>query len=461
MGRRRLHPFWLALLVSATALACSPRRPPDLVLLVLCSTRYDHLGFAGYERDTTPFLDSLAERGVRFTNAMSAANWTKPATASLLTGLTPNVHGLTEQYRASEIRSQRFAPRRILSESVTTLPELLQGANYASIGLSNNPHASDAFNLMQGFGHAVSTERDDGTLELLDRFEAWLGELDAERPFFLFLLTSDAHISYRPRYEFYRRFARSPVSQRRYPRWVKSFTRDLKRVARSGAAPTAAQQEAWIDLYDAELAQLDAALATLPARLARADRRDPVFVVTADHGEHFFDVHGDVGHGPTLDEPLIHIPLLFQGPGLRSGVAVPDLVRSIDVLPTLAELAGLPAPPEAQGSSLGPVLTGRATLPPRTGFASYGGAAHAVRLGDAKLWLEEGGEPALYDLGRDPEERENRAELDPELASRLRKELAGWLRAETALRETSRPTERRSLSEAELQRLRELGYVGD
>jgi arylsulfatase A-like enzyme len=448
-----------------------PQRP-SFVLVVICSLRYDHLGFAGYPRGTTPFLDSLARGGVRFAHAMSASTWTKPATASLLTGLTPNVHGLTDYYAVGSIQSRGFAPRRTLADSVVTLAELLSGAGYATFARNNNVHAGVFFNLMQGFDDAGPAVTEEETPALLEDFERWLDRRDPARPFFFFLLTRDAHVTYQPAYESYRRFAAAPVPEDAYADFPFELMKALKRARSDGAEVPEAQQRQWIDLYDGELAQLDAALAELPGILERAGRsRETVVVVSADHGEHFFDPHGSISHGgPILDEPLVHVPLVFQGPGIPAGRVVEDVVRSIDVYPTLAQLAGVEPPPVVQGRSLVPFWTDAPAPPPASAFASFeepveeAGSgpprrSYAVRLGRHKLEQRPDGSVVLYDLERDPLELEDRVGSDPETVLNLKAELDRWLAEETALGALVARGETRELSPEVLEQLRELGYV--
>ena len=266
-----------------------------------------------------------------------------------------------------------------------------------------------------------------------------------------------------------RRFARSPVSEGKYDDFPFELMEVLKRARRSGASVPEAQQRQWIDLYDAELAQLDAALAELPGILERAGRSDEtILVVTADHGERFFDPHGLISHGgPVFDEPLVHVPLIFQGPLIPAGRVVEDVVRSIDVYPSVAQLAGVEPPELVQGRSLVPFWTGPPP-PPASAFASFEepGAdssrrAHAVRLGPHKLQQRFDGSLALYDLERDPRELEDRLAAEPESVLNLRAELERWLAEERALGALVARGEIRELTPDVLEQLRELGYVED
>ena len=477
MGPRRFaaaHGGWLplALVAALATVGCTapdtddtregergPARP-NVLLIVLCSFRYDHMGAAGYPRPTTPFLDELAARGAFLENATSASSWTKPAAASLLTGLTPNVHGLTDFYSPREIKSGMLEPKRVLSDEIETLAELFQEAGYATGARINNHHVSATFRLTQGFDDARTASED--TRGLVEGFDRWLGRLDRARPFFFMIFTRDAHVSYRPDYGYYAKFDRSgaTLAARDYPGRFQRLGTRLKKVRESGVPIPAELRRAWVDLYDAELAQLDATLARIPELLAdRGRAADTYVVVTADHGERLLE-DGTTGHGGRLDQRVLEIPLIVNGPGIVPGLRIPELARSIDVLPTLAELANLRVPERVQGISLAPLLRG-STLPShaRSAFSSFEESRYAVRMDRYKLRLDEDGQLRLFDLEIDPEELNDLSATRPDAHERLRNELSRWLSDEQRLRTTLPSNEATALSEESVERLRALGYI--
>jgi len=404
---------------------------PNVVLVTLCSLRLSHTGFGGYHRPTTPFLDALAAGGTVFENAMSASSWTKPATASLLTGLTTNVHQLSDAYDVPDVQRGAVRPSRVLPDDTVTLAECLRAGGYDTACRVNNVNAGPFFNLTQGFDDvgAVFTQPTTG---MIDDLAAWLATRpEPARPFFFLLFTRDAHHPYRPRYETFVRFARDPpVAEDEFEPWRAELHRRVRALAARREPVPDALRRAWVDLYDAALADLDAALAALPAVLAEAGVAGrTLIVVTADHGERFFEV-GAIGHGGNrLDQAVLHVPLVFNGPGIPAGRRVRGLVRTIDVFPTLAALAGVAPPAGLQGTSLAPVLGG-AEPPPASAFASNG-TAHAVRAGDWVLLRRANGREALYELRDDPFERRSRLAHEPAQAASLRRELERW-RAEEA-----------------------------
>jgi arylsulfatase A-like enzyme len=139
-------------------------------------------------------------------------------------------------------------------------------------------------------------------------------------------------------------------------------------------------------------------------------------------------------------------------------VKIDDVVRSIDVYPTLAALAGARPPGVVQGRSLLPRIRGE-PMPPVSAFASYDGAFHVVRMGDDKLHLAEPAEFSLYDVASDPEETSPRVDVAPEKVARLRRELQRWLDDEAALRRRVAQGDTKALSPDAIEQLRELGYI--
>ena len=143
---RRLCGLWLPCyaLVLPGLLACSfgqvEREQPNIIFIVVDTLRKDHVGVYGYRRDTTPFLDSLAETGLVFDAAIAQSSWTLPSVMSLFTSMYP---------AKAVQRSGGTLPR--LSDEATTLAEQLHGAGYQTFSVTTNPYHRDAFNLMQGF----------------------------------------------------------------------------------------------------------------------------------------------------------------------------------------------------------------------------------------------------------------------------------------------------------------------
>jgi len=471
---RRLAPVAsLALLACGKAEAPTGGAPgpavrelPNIVLVSIDSLRADALGCGGSARDTSPFLDALAARGVRFANAFSTTSWTMPAHAALFTGLWDSTHGLVDN-------GQR------LSDAHVTLAELLLTRGYATAGVYGGPYLHPAFGLAQGFDSwtscMASTESDDERARAIAGSPTSLAHTDvtgpttraavarwaetARAPYFLFVHLWDVHYDYLPPREYVERFDPGydgPIDGR-----------DVMG-PRVSATLAPRDREHLRALYDAEVRFTDDVLRGMFADLeARGLLANTIVVVTADHGEEFFE-HGGKGHQRTLFDEVVRVPLLVAGPGVAAGRVVSEQVRLIDLYPTLARLAGVPASEElaVQGHDLGPFLRGE-----------QGSAGDALlellvdrrrerglrRVAGTKLLYDGAtGRGELYDLGADPLE-----------LHALGADAPAWEGSMDALRHTTAGAERvrellgqRTSDAAEvpedvLQRLRELGYVGN
>ena len=168
-----------------------PANSPNIILIVLDTVRADHVSCSGASaRATTPFLDSLAAKGLVFPQARSPSNWTLPAHASIFTGLLPSEHGCHFEHR-------------FLAEEAQTLAEVLRDQGYVTAGFSCNVNVGRAFNLTQGFDSFAEIWSDEQVRSgahsgdvLETRLAAWLRDPPG-RPVFLFLNLMDAHLPYR------------------------------------------------------------------------------------------------------------------------------------------------------------------------------------------------------------------------------------------------------------------------
>jgi arylsulfatase len=213
------------------------------------------------------------------------------------------------------------------------------------------------------------------------------------------------------------------------------------------------------ELYDAEIAYADELLGQLRSLVKESNGDRPlIFCVTADHGEEFWE-HGDCGHGQSLYDELVHVPLVISAPDAEGGRRAAEPVGLIDLMPTLAELCDVAAPPDAEGRSLCPVLV-RGEPPADTGVFAEANAYYepleAVVEGEHKLIRNVvTGRLELFNLAEDPGEHRNLAHERPAVASRLVHLLDEW-RAQQHLHGS--PASPRVRQES-LDRLKALGYL--
>ncbi|MFQ5491872.1 MAG: sulfatase [Phycisphaerae bacterium] len=446
------------------AAATTPDPLPNVVLITLESLRADHVHALGYDKPTTPHLDALANEGTVFSQAYSVTSWTLPSHASLFTGLYPGAHRVV-------------SPRHRLHDDHDTLAELMARHGYQTAGIVSGPFLRKTFNLHQGFEHydetpasfANAQAHDDITNSqmetAIDQFLTQQREPD--RPFFLFAYFWDPHYDYIPPPPYDAAFVppgADPIDLTHYET-TDTINPDI----------SAAQLDYVVSQYDGEIACTDACLGRLWQRLKALDLWDnTVIMVTADHGEEFFE-HGQKGHQHNLHVESLHVPLIVKPAG-PAGAATHDdrLVSLVDVLPTLAQWCDLPLEHRLHGRSLlGPPrmaehpiffeLTSSwaiRTSDPTSGPIDLSENWAALRRGRYKYIIRD--LPAarlLYDVANDPRETRplnlDQADAARDLAALLVEFQDQMRRRADQTRQPDAPT----LSPEEKARLSSLGYL--
>ena len=448
---------------------------PNVLLITVDTLRPDHLGAYGYGRDTSPNIDSLARRGVLFRTAITAAGRTVQSFPSILTGVYPMVHGLRYEGQSHDVIEGR-----------PTLTGALRGAGYA------------AFAVTQGLNVGLHRDFDPGTYdpdvyvdpegrkvflptrndrEASRKAVQWLrGRPDKERPFFLWLRYNAPHWPYD---------APDPYREMFDPgyRGAHTFNQEKAPGLERGdiifgktRLPAREIQHAAAH-YDAEIAYADRAIGDLLEALRGLGLYDRTLVVlTSDHGESLGEHDYFFEHGAYLYDPSVKVPLIVSyPPALPSGRTVESQARTIDILPTVLEIAGIRIPPGLQGVSLVARALGEAGTPaplaysesgrnfypdnPRQYLDGVAGKWRMIRGDDFKLILiPRRPEPIweLYDLRADPGERTNVLERFPQEAARLKAALSDLVAADPARQDQEEPPLPPDLEE----QLRGLGYIG-
>ena len=412
--------------------AGQPFTTPNILLVTIDTLRADRLGSYGYAQARTPVLDRLAGEGVRFADATAHAPLTYPSHVAILTG----------RYQANfGVRLNGMNP---LPDRAATIAETLKTGGYRTAAVVGSVILERSYGLDQGFDAyddriavrpaetIAQSELQRSAAEVTAAATAWLKSSRAAQdgsPFFLWAHYYDPHLPYSAPAKF------------------------------SAAAPGRP--------YDAEVAYVDAALGQL---LEAIDRRRTVVIVTADHGESLGD-HGEPDHGFFLYDATLHVPLIIAGPAAGSGTGgrqataprvVREQVRSVDIAPTIAAIAGVKTDTPTDGVSLIPLMQGtaRSDVPvslaeswyPRLHFGWS--ELRSVRVGEWKYIAAP--KPELYDLRNDPAEGQNRINDRSAVAARLAAEV-GRL---SKLGAPATDTPPAQPDQATVERLRALGYVG-
>ena len=403
---RKLSLVFLAVaIVVGLAVAERVTREPDgpnVVLIVVDALRADHLGVYGYERDTSPNLDQLASHGVLFRNAYSSASMSKPALSSLLTSMHPSSHNALDEWG-------------VLDDQALTLTEVLQASGYRTVLYNGgNPFLEPEFRLDQGFD--LNT-RVIGARPLTDEFLRALPKLKRDK-FFAYLHYMDVHTPYAV--HDYNTLFKDEISTKLGLVWGSepNVALSLDDVSRLGREDPDARASL-IALYDGEIRSMDHQVQRVIDGLEEHGLlEDTLVIFTADHGEQLWD-HDGFGHGNTLYEEAIRVPLMLLGNGLASA-DVTTRVRLIDVFPTLMETIGNDvAGQSVDGESLWPTLSGDVADRPvfsMLGSPRRGQFYYALIHEGMKLHYFIDGENVdrgLFDLESDPHERINIAEAQP------------------------------------------------
>lgn len=294
----------------------------NIVLIVIDTLRSDHLPFYGYHKNTAPFLWDIAKKSVVFENAFSASSWTSPATASIFTSLYPYQHGVLMGLLAIR-NAQKIDPDITINripEEIDTIAEVLKKEGYKTYGVSDNLNIGKRQGFTQGFDK-FRTFMYRQAPNLNEIVKKWKKKLTAGGKYFLYLHYMEPHAPYHPRGPWY-----APFEDRRKDR---------------------------ISAYDSEINFVDRHIEELFELLKW--EQNTLLIVTSDHGEGLWD-HGLMAHGKTLYREEIQVPLMIYLPAKKIAEKVGTNVSTIDILPTVRDLLGLPPDENNEGTSLVPMF---------------------------------------------------------------------------------------------------------
>jgi arylsulfatase A-like enzyme len=417
----------LAAVFGACGRSPAPRK--NLLVISIDTLRADRLGAYGHYRPTSPRMDEFLATAVTFDDAQVHASWTVPSLASWMTSTLPSQHG-----------AERIDSR--LSDESVTLAEVLRDSGYGTASAFAQVFMQPKLGLLQGIEefddviasivrdgehaakHVTSHQVASAAAARLEKFRT------SNSPWFLWVHFLDPHAAYIEHVGITSLFG--------------------------GATPS--------ERYDGEIRFTDHYVGVVLDALRHYELdSNTIVVLLSDHGEEFED-HGGYEHGHTLHFEQLRVPFAIRAPGIAPR-RVPDLVRAIDLAPTLVELLDLPqaAGSTFTGRSLGPLLRGE-SLPPEPAFAEIGHLATAAALITEryKLIVEFSGDGGvlntrLYDRIADPLERRDLAETKAETVEQMNAALR-LVRRNAAQRRVA-TSNKVDLSGPETEAKRQLGYV--
>jgi arylsulfatase A-like enzyme len=359
---------------------------PNIIVILVDTLRADHLSCYSYPRQTSPCIDRIAEQGVLYEHAISAAAWTPPAHASLFTGAYPSRHGVDRSHL-------------VLTPELTPLPEALRRHGYRTFGISSNYFLGRETRFDRGFDYftqswqlvqkeeakirlesrdekmALGMERPDGVAPTGGVLHACRDELNAfyaratqtlrrslhaydngawrvnhqvqrwvadwkrsDQPFFAFLHYMEPHIRYEAPGHYYTLHLPTGTDHRRIRRVNQEPGRYL-----AGCAAMSEEDFAILrGLYDGEISYVDSRIGQLYHWLQEAGLlRNTLLIITSDHGENLGE-HQLMSHSYCLYDTLLRVPLIICAPtDFDSGQRISQQVQTLDLFPTILSMAGV------------------------------------------------------------------------------------------------------------------------
>ena len=426
----------------------------NAVLVLVDTLRADKL--EAYRPDTrvkTPGLHTFLAGAAVMRNARSQENWTKPSVATLLSSLLPWQH--------NAVTDDAKVP-----DSVELLPEVLRARGFYTGAFIANGYVSDKFGFKQGWNtyrnYIREGLRSPAQYVAADALQ-WLDTRDKDKPFFLYVHTIDPHVPYKPPPAFLAMYDAAPYGG---PVDFRQ-TNELLEKIKIGSMKLNDRDKVHLQaLYDAEISYHDVHFNALMEGLEqRGLAKDTAVIMVADHGEEFWD-HGSVGHGHSVYDELLHVPVIIRFPGLTEHKQqIDSAVGLVDVMPTLLEALGQPVPEALMGHSFLPQLRGEGDTAPRAAVSGFMSGWRTLGVGRLKLIQRTLDHLWLYDVTADPGETHDLAAERP-IALRYLRGLLGLTLAQqqegsqqtVAARAHKRETT--TIDKKTEAELRALGYVG-
>ena len=445
----------LCLLLVATACSRSRSIPPavipvtpptteafkykdyNLVFVSFDALQAAHVGCLGHNRNTTPAIDAMAERSLRFTQTYSVASWTVPASMTWFTGVYPSEHQITNKFAIFKPPIVKKSDLRELSPKLVTLADVLKANGYATAGFTGNAGVSGGFGYEQGFDIYFHEIGKFGSMDLsVPKSLEWLAE-NRDKKFFLFLHGYDIHGQSTPATGYDYRF----VDENYDGKFLGSAMEQeaLREEGLVGGALTMrdADVQFWRAIYDEKIQRTDAKFREFLEEFDKLGLTDrTLFVLTSDHGTELYE-HRRFDHGFTLYNELLHVPLFITLPDGTNGQTIDSRVGSIDVMPTILELLDIPLTDavrkQLRGDSLIPAAKGESierNVYSETNYRDYTFQRSVITPEGWKYIVHlEDQTQELFHLPSDPGEQNDRSRTELDKLTELREQLYAHFRA--------------------------------
>lgn len=375
-------------------------KPKNVVFMIQDSLRADRVKpFWPKARPEVPTWEQLAGTSAVFRNTYVQGNESRASHAAIW----------SSQYAVNHKMIVDGA--KLDAAKWTTLGEAMKKAGFRTHGESANGYIIAKWGFGEGWDSYQNHIHEGGGVRGDQVMELGLKAIEKakDKPYFLYLGLIDTHVSWRAKEPWITRY--SPKYDGKYK--TVASGKDVEEMAAGKLKITDADKEHIRAIYDSNVSYQDKLLADMFERLkswGHAD--DTMVIITADHGDEQWE-DGRVGHGASLRESLIRVPLLVHYPKLFPAGTIVEGADTLDILPTLMDAVGQPIPPEAQGESLLPIAQGVGRGYPRPSIASQYEFAHAMRLADWKVRVGGSAIPALFHVEKDPYEKTDLADKRP------------------------------------------------
>ena len=409
----------------------------------------------------TPAIDEFASEGALFERAQSPENWTKPSVASVLTSLHPASH-----------KTKQDASK--LPRSALMLSEVYKEAGFKTASFIANGYVSNAFGFDQGWDHYtnyIREQRNTNASNVFGEAQGWI-EKNKDKRFFVYIQTIDPHVPYDPPDKFLKMYDAKPYNGQVKNRRTHLMLDEAKKNPKKYKF-TARDKERIEALHDGEISYHDAYFGRFLSKLRELGlEENTIVVVTSDHGEEFQE-HGSWGHGHSVYQELLGVPLMFRWPGvIPADLRVGPVVSTMDIGPTVLEATGVAIPSRFEGRSLLGFMRGDWPLAPYVAFSDFLDHRRVIRGGDWKLIIRGNLSHVIFDLGNDYWEKTELDGTAQPIAQRYLRTLHGqflgasdrgrWLAASTGPAKTKKPgldEEKQEMTPELCKQLVALGYI--
>lgn len=441
----------------------------NLVIISLTNTRKDHIGIYGYERDTTPNIDTFFKDSLIFENAFAPASWTLPVIASFFSSQFPATHGVMDRYSSASNK---------LADDILTMPEIFKKSGYKTAAFTGGGDHNFKFGIGQGFDSYDTFDSKSGSVRIGEPDEykkledsmpeslKWLKENSKDK-FFLMLQGYDTHCPFVPKEPFDKKFTggyesvidystclwtfgqTDPIYENGVKYWSLKSAYSSKGI--QDVKMTDKDVEHMIALYDGGIAQADDYLKDFFQTAKDLNlEKNTIFIFMSEHGD-LFGEHGRFMRGGplrgTFYEPVLNFPILIKHPKIKEPFKIGALVQTVDLMPTLLEMFGMEDSQKEtrEGQSVLPEIVGEGTVNEHVysgsrftaqkdnQFFSGTSVSESVRNKEWKLIKEEIFDVdtnkkthesyELYKISEDPKEENNLYGKYPQIADDLKLKL--------------------------------------